>query len=140
MLDTVESDSGISKYTFITLLNLKRSDKIFKCSSIFLVWNQVKAAVEKSNAKIRDFFKDKLDALKPKIMEALEKSKDKFNKFKEIVVDGSQKIWVRMEEAGVKIVADLKGGKWGKKGFWTKYNNFYLDRSCFPNIPDTSKI
>jgi len=77
------------------------------------IWNQVKAAVEKSNAKIRDFFKDKLDALKPKIMEALEKSKDKFNKFKEIVVDGSQKIWVRMEEAGVKIVADLKG-VWAK--------------------------
>merc|ERR1719494_770216 len=59
------------------------------------IWNQVKAAVEKSNAKIRDFFKDK------------------FNKFKEIVVDGSQKIWVRMEEAGVKIVADLKG-VWAK--------------------------
>ena len=97
------------------LLNIidlhKGKNKIFKCSLIFLVWNQVKAAVEKSNAKIRDFFKDKLDALKPKIMEALEKSKDKFNKFKEIVVDGSQKIWVRMEEAGVKIVADLKGGK-----------------------------
>jgi len=77
------------------------------------IWAQVKAAVEKSNAKIRDFFKDKLDALKPKIMEALEKSKDQFNKFKEIVVDGSQKIWVRMEEAGVKIIADFKG-VWAK--------------------------
>merc|ERR1711881_188450 len=62
------------------------------------IWAQVKSAVERSNAKIRDFFKDKLDALKPKIMEALEKSKDKFNKFKKIVVD-LKGVWAKVKVA-----------------------------------------
>merc|ERR1712180_197053 len=70
-------------------------------------WRKFKEAIQRSNAKIRDFFKDKYEALKPKIAAALDKAKADLNKFKEIIVEGSKKIWVKMTEKGVEVVADL---------------------------------
>merc|ERR1719283_183264 len=70
-------------------------------------WRKFKEAIQRSNAKIRDFFKDKYEALKPKIAAALAKAKADLNKFKEIIVEGSKKIWVKMTEKGVEVLADL---------------------------------
>ena len=74
-------------------------------------WRKFKEAIQRSNAKIRDFFKDKYEALKPKIAAALAKAKADLNKFKEIIVEGSKKIWVKMTDKGVEVLADLNKGK-----------------------------
>merc|ERR1711881_765151 len=56
------------------------------------VWRKFKEAIQRSNAKIAA---------------ALDKAKTDLNKFKEIIVEGSKKIWVKMTEKGVEVVADF---------------------------------
>lgn len=84
---------------------------MFMSFCLRLVVEKVKNAVKEFNQATKDFFTGKLDALRPKIVELLENSKTKIGEWKELVVDGSKKIFVKLEESGVKIIADLKNGK-----------------------------
>ena len=52
-----------------------------------------------------------MDVLKPKIMDALANAKADLNGFKEVVIDGAKKLYVKATAKGVEIIADLKGGE-----------------------------
>merc|ERR1711962_294701 len=73
------------------------------------IWNAVKSAAE----KVQDYLNDKMDVLKPKIMDALANAKADLNGFKEVVIDGAKKLYVKATAKGVEIIADLKG-VWAK--------------------------
>merc|ERR550534_1628689 len=73
------------------------------------IWNQVKNAVKSAAEKVQDYLNDKMDVLKPKIMDALANAKADLNGFKEVVIEGSKKLYVKATAKGVEIIADLKG-------------------------------
>merc|ERR1711962_705183 len=77
------------------------------------IWNQVKNAVKSAAEKVQDYLNDKMDVLKPKIMDALANAKADLNGFKEVVIDGAKKLYVKATAKGVEIIADLKG-VWAK--------------------------
>ena len=71
----------------------------------------MKNAVKSAAEKVQDYLNDKMDVLKPKIMDALANAKADLNGFKEVVIDGAKKLYVKATAKGVEIIADLKGGE-----------------------------
>ena len=86
--------------------------KFLHFNFFLIVWEKVKNAVKDTTGKVKDFLQDKLEVLKPKIMAALEKAKADVNGFKEVVIEGSKRLFVRAKAKGVEIIADLKGGEY----------------------------
>merc|ERR1719268_430062 len=76
-------------------------------------WEKVKAAVAKSNANIRDFFKSNWDKVAPKIKEAFDKVKAGTDKFVEVITEKGQLIIVKIKEGAQKVVVDFKNA-WAK--------------------------
>merc|ERR1711962_78345 len=76
-------------------------------------WEKVKAAVAKSNANIRDFFKSNWDKVAPKIKEAFDKVKAGTDKFVEVITEKGQLILVQIKEGAQKVVVDFKNA-WAK--------------------------
>merc|ERR1711962_602920 len=76
-------------------------------------WEKVKAAVAKSNANIRDFFKSNWDKVAPKIKEAFDKVKAGTDKFVEVITEKGQLILVQIKEGAQKVVVDFKND-WAK--------------------------
>lgn len=72
------------------------------------MWGKVAAAAQDLKADT----KKKIEEYKPVIIEALNKFKADAEEFKEYVIDGAQKIYVRITDAGVKIFEDSKDGKY----------------------------
>merc|ERR1712036_201884 len=76
-------------------------------------WEKVKAAVAKSNANIRDFFKSNWDKVAPKIKEAFDKGKAGTDKFVEVITEKGELIIVKIKEGAQKAIVDFKGA-WAK--------------------------
>merc|ERR1719209_2163375 len=77
------------------------------------VWAKVKVAVKNTNAKVKVFVTKKVEEHKPKIIKALNDFKEGTEDFKDFVIEGSKKIYVRITKKGVEVVADMKG-VWAK--------------------------
>merc|ERR1719209_2563386 len=76
----------------------------------------------RGSEKVKDFYKQKMEVLKPKIEEAVKQAKSDLGKFKKVVVDGVHDMYVRVTEKGVEIVADMKG-VWAKVKVAVKNTN-----------------
>merc|ERR1711962_499486 len=61
------------------------------------IWNQVKNAVKSAAEKVQDYLNDKMDVLKPKIMDALANAKADFNN-----------AWAKVEQAFKDLDAHIK--------------------------------
>merc|ERR1711885_72383 len=76
-------------------------------------WEKVKAAVAKSNANIRVFFKSNWDKVAPKIKEAFDRVQAGTDKFVEVITEKGQLIIVKIKEGAQKVIVDFKNA-WAK--------------------------